>query len=359
MKIRKRTRAGILCLAAALAAGTLTGCGTGEVQMEKVTLITGEDGVDAEGVYSEMWNGISQYAAQRGCEASWYQPEAQTAAGIETAIRKAADDGATVVLCTGTQASIAVQEMQREEKQISFLIMEGEPTNAETGEVQYRGNTSGVFLETAEAGFLAGYAAVQEGYRNLGFLAGKETKENIAYGSGFLQGANQAATELELADGSISIRYQLRGNESISPTSQNEINSWYQEGCELIYACGPAAEFLALAAANSCGGVVIDTNVTESSDDTHLLSSAGMDYCQAAEQVLSLLANGEIKGGKTLHLDASCGCLGLQLQEGAFTRFTQDQYQEIIARIASGDVKISDKDAYANAADMNLTKLTL
>ena len=46
-----------------------------------------------------------------------------------------------------------------------------------------------------QAGFLAGYAAVKDGYTKLGFMGGMAVPAVIRFGYGFVQGAEFAAEE--------------------------------------------------------------------------------------------------------------------------------------------------------------------
>jgi len=68
-----------------------------------------------------------------------------------------------------------------------------------------------VFAEE-EAGYLAGYAAVKEGYTKLGFLGGQEIPSVKRYGYGFVQGAAAAAAEKEKK---VEIRYQYTGSNDV------------------------------------------------------------------------------------------------------------------------------------------------
>ena len=54
---------------------------------------------------------------------------------------------------------------------------------------------------------MAGYAAVKDGFTKLGFQGGMAVPEVIRYGHGFPQGAEVAAKEMGLAEGSVSMMY--------------------------------------------------------------------------------------------------------------------------------------------------------
>ena len=50
-------------------------------------------------------------------------------------------------------------------------------------------------FEEEQAGYLAGYAAVKDGYTSLGFLGGIAVPAVIRFGYGYVQGINAAAAE--------------------------------------------------------------------------------------------------------------------------------------------------------------------
>ena len=49
-----------------------------------------------------------------------------------------------------------------------------------------------------EAGYLAGYMSVLEGYRKFGFIGGEDRSAVEKYGCGYLQGIDAAAQGLEV-----------------------------------------------------------------------------------------------------------------------------------------------------------------
>lgn len=52
-------------------------------------------------------------------------------------------------------------------------------------------NTALITYKEEQAGYLAGYAAVYDGYKELGFLGGMAVPAVIRYGYGFVQGADR------------------------------------------------------------------------------------------------------------------------------------------------------------------------
>ena len=57
-------------------------------------------------------------------------------------------------------------------------------------------NTKSILFKENESGFLAGYASVMEGYRELGFMGGIAVPAVVRFGLGYIAGAYHAAREL-------------------------------------------------------------------------------------------------------------------------------------------------------------------
>ena len=89
-----------------------------------------------------------------------------------------------------------------------------------------------VFLFAEEqAGFLAGYAAVKDDYTKLGFLGGMAVPAVVRFGYGFVQGAETAAKEMNIAQ--IDMKYHYTGGFDATPEAQALAASWYQGGTEV------------------------------------------------------------------------------------------------------------------------------
>ena len=108
---------------------------------------------------------------------------------------------------------------------------------------------------------MAGQAAVKLGYKKLGFLGGMAVPAVQRYGYGFVQGADDAAAELGLSDVSINYVYggQFFGDADITAA----MDTWYQGGTEVVFACGGGIFTSAAEAAQKVGGKVIGVDVDQ------------------------------------------------------------------------------------------------
>ena len=116
---------------------------------------------------------------------------------------------------------------------MKFILLDGEPHTEDYQTYHTEKNVQPILYAEEEAGFMAGYAAVKDGFTKLGFQGGMAVPAVIRYGHGFAQGAEAAAKELNLAEGSVSLMYNS-GDFAATPESQARAAGWYKSGTELF-----------------------------------------------------------------------------------------------------------------------------
>ena len=147
----------------------LGGCGKEKAEPVDLVLVTDGSEVASDAVYQSAWNGLAQYGDESGLKYEASVPAGRTTEDYENTIKEAAQKGASVIVCAGTSMSRAVYDAQRDWKDVRFLLLEAEPVS-ESGRSRLRGNTESLEIDVSEAGYLAGYAAVQAGYTHLGYI---------------------------------------------------------------------------------------------------------------------------------------------------------------------------------------------
>lgn len=335
-----------------------SGCG-GRDETRKIVFVGNtESGADYE-VCQEIWQGVSAYAAESGAEASIYTPDL-SAAGSRIAMMNAIDEGADVIVCVGDEMASAVYDLQQRENQTEFVLIDDIPTNGSgSGKSRIRGNTFSVMCNRQEAGFLAGYAAVSEGYRKIGFLGGSAGEDDRMYGSGFIQGAEAAGKAMGYSDGEVEIRYRLTTSNAISPTLVSEIGNWFREGCELISVCGSGPEFIGPESAAQFGGKVITADINQLDTSDSIVAASGINHINVVQLALKDLEKGELKGGEKNFFGLSEGGVTLQLKEGQFQSFTDAEQTALTDKITSGEIEIKNADVAENPERYEITVCSL
>ena len=127
--------------------------------------------------------------------------------------------GAKVVVTPGFLFEPAIYEAQDLYPETSFIILDGTPHTADYATFRIEANVYSIFYAEQQAGFLAGYAAVKDGYTKLGFMGGMAVPAVVRFGYGFVQGAEYAAEELGLD--SVELKYHYTGDFAATPKRNN------------------------------------------------------------------------------------------------------------------------------------------
>ena len=205
-------------------------------------------------------------------------------------------------------------------------------------------NTACLTFSEEQAGYLAGYAAVKDGYTKLGFLGGMAVPAVIRYGYGFIQGADAAAAELGV---NIEINYTYGGQFFGSPEITAKMEGWYQAGTEVVFACGGGIYTSALEAAEKNNGKVIGVDVDQSYISDLIVTSAMKQLQNVTETVLEALNTGawETYGGKISNFSLAEGeYVGLPTaaESWRLANYTVEEYEALKAQLADGTIVVDN-----------------
>ena len=201
----------------------------------EIVLLT--DGSVEDGGYNEaVYNGVRMYALGAGKSFSYYNANPDETESYHELIERSVQDGARIIVCAGEIFGEAVGAMQETYPQTSFLLIDSVPHDGEGEELSIAENVHCVLFHEEEAGYLAGYMAVWEGYRKLGFVGGKEEPAVLRYGYGYLQGIDAAAKDLSLDD--VTVNYWYANTFLPDIAVREKADGWYESGTQIIFACG-------------------------------------------------------------------------------------------------------------------------
>ena len=309
----------------------------------EIAFISGEGELDDSGFHESSWEGIAEYADENRITYSYYRPAADTRQAREEAVRTAAKKGAKIIISQGYPFEEVIAHMQNEYPKIQFLMLDAKPRKSGQ-KAELASNVHCILFREEEAGYLAGYAAVREGYTRLGFLGGKEIAPVQRYGSGFIQGAEYAAMEMERE---ITLKYQYTDTFLPSDEVQQKSKEWYEEGVQVIFACNGGASVSVMQSAEELDGKVIGVDTDQSAESITVLTSAGKNLKGALTEALdTLYENGGVwsgkQAGKTITLGAKEEGVGLPQEEEAwrFENFTQRDYRKIYRGLKRGEQEI-------------------
>ena len=335
--------------------GTNAEGGSASSSTYELALITDVGTIDDKSFNQGAWEGLKQYAEEKKVSYKYYQPaEKSTEAYIKT-MKLAVEAGAKVIVCPGYLFEEAVFQEQTEYPDVKFILLDGQPHNADSSDMTITDNTYAVFYAEQEAGFLAGYAAVKEGYTKLGFMGGIAVPAVIRYGYGFVEGAEYAAKELGI-DG-VEIKYHYTGGFTATPEAQATAASWYNAGTEIIFACGGGVGNSVMAAAETAGAKVIGVDVDQSPESDTVITSAMKQLSVSVYDGIAAYYEGNFPGGKVVTLDATSNAVGLPLETSKFTKFTQADYDAIFKKLVDKEIVPSTQEAGDDVTKLPVEKV--
>ncbi|MDO4616559.1 MAG: BMP family ABC transporter substrate-binding protein [Lachnospiraceae bacterium] len=328
---------------------------------DKIAMITDSGDITDESFNQITYETVVAYGDDNGIEYQYYKPADDTDEERINAIDLAIAEGATVIVMPGYLFGPAIAEEQDANPDVKFIaadVTEGDVVpQGESEAVEINDNVYLCNFDEEQAGYLAGYAAVKDGYTSLGFLGGIAVPAVVRYGYGYIQGINDAAEELG-TDVTVKYTYggQFYGDEKITA----KMEGWYSGGTEVVFACGGGIYTSARDAAGDTGKLIgVDVDQHPTLGDV-CITSAMKGLSSAVNSALDAYFSGNWSeiGGKAEQLGLEDGdYIGLPTDEESwlFTTFTQDEYNTVLESIRDGSIEISNSTDEQPAVGSHVT----
>lgn len=321
--------------------GTSTGTNAGTGNTD-IAFVTDTGNIDDHSFNQYSYEGVTNFAEANGLKYNYFRPTEDTDAARLDAMEQAISDGAKVVVMAGYLFAPSLGEIQERHPDVQFLALDVSTVDLENP----GSNTALITYQEEQAGYLAGYAAVEDGYTKLGFLGGMAVPAVVRYGYGFVQGAEAAAAEMNVQ---IDMKYWYSGSFTATDEIKAKMDSWYADGTEVVFACGGGIYSSAISAAEASGtnAKVIGVDVDQSTDGSMVITSATKALANSVELALAdCMNNGwkwsEAYAGKETKLGAAEDCVALPMETSRFTTFTQEKYDELYAGLKNGTLVVDN-----------------
>ena len=261
----------------------------------KVAMITDYGDITDQSFNQTTYEACKAFAEKNNIEFKYYKPAGDNTADRVAMIESAVDEGFNVIVMPGYAFGGAIVEAAPQHKDVKFIALDvakgdlleagvakaGEkydynPDNWELSKYVDMSNVYCAIYQEELCGYMAGYAAVKLGYKNLGFLGGMAVPAVVRYGYGFVQGVDAAAAELKLTDVKVNYIYggQFFGDADITAV----MDTWYNGGTEVVFACGGGIYTSAVDAAKKVNGAkVIGVDVDQAGVIAKYAAGEGAD----------------------------------------------------------------------------------
>ncbi len=328
----------------------------------RVAMITDYGDITDQSFNQTTYEACKEYCEANGLEFKYYKPGSDSDNDRITMIENAIEEGFNVIVMPGYAFAPAIAATAPEYEDVLFIALDvSEYDLTSAGLETLPENLYSAVYQEELCGYMAGYAAVKLGYKNLGFLGGMAVPAVIRYGYGFVQGADAAAAELGLTDVVINYAYgnQFYGDADITAA----MDTWYAGGTEIVFACGGGIFTSAAEAAAKVDGKVIGVDVDQAATIDGLygegmtVTSAMKGLAPTVKTMLAAVQNGTFKGGVVENLglvgtDPEANYVQLPSATTQFSdSFTLEDYQALVAAMFNGEITVSN-DITVSAADL-------
>ena len=342
----------------------------------KVAMITDYGDITDQSFNQTTYEACKEFCEANGVDFQYFKPAGDNTADRVAMIESAIDQGYNVIVMPGYAFGAAIAETAPKFEDVKFIALDVSAGDLGEGFVVPANLYCAVYQEEL-CGYMAGYAAVKLGYKNLGFLGGMAVPAVQRYGYGFVQGVDAAAAELGLTDVKLNYAYgnQFYGDADITAA----MDTWYAGGTEVVFACGGGIYTSAVDAAKKVEGAkVIGVDVDQAGVIANYAAGEGADAA-TVEGYKALTVTSAMKGlypatydtltdvivnGNWEKYSAKIDTLGLvsaddpaanyvqipmestQWADGAFT---QDDYKALVKAMFDGTLTVSNDTEKAPA----------
>ena len=370
----------------------------------KVAMITDYGDITDQSFNQTTYEACKAFAEANKIEFNYFKPAGDNTADRVAMIESAVDQGYNVIVMPGYAFGGAIVEAAPQHKDVKFIALDvskgdlleagvaaaGEkydytPDNWDLAKYVDMSNVYCAIYQEELCGYMAGYAAVKLGYKNLGFLGGMAVPAVVRYGYGFVQGVDAAAADMELTDVKVNYIYggQFNGDADITAV----MDTWYAGGTEVVFACGGGIYTSAVDAAKKVEGAkVIGVDVDQAGVIANYAAGEGADeatvegykaltvtsamkglYPATYDTLTDVIVNGNWANyvGKIDNLglvsadDPTLNYVQIPMEstQWADGKFTQDDYKTLVKAMFDGTLTVSN-DITKSAKDF-ATVITL
>ncbi len=331
--MKKLTTAAML----AVAGFSLLLSSCGPANEYEIALVTDIGDIDDKSFNQGAWEGVVDFAEENNRTYQYYKPTAVDNTEYVNTIDLAIEGGANVIVTPGFLFETPIFLAMDENPEVSFILLDGVPHSADYSVFRQGRNVLSILYAEEQAGFLAGYAAVADGYRSLGFMGGMAVPAVVKFGVGFMLGAQAAATD---ENANVTVQYHYTGDFADTPENAATAETMFEAGVEVIFAAGGAVGLSVISEAEKADKKVIGVDVNQGLAlgklDT-VITSAMKGLGTSVIQALDAFYANEFPGGEVWVLDASNDGVGLPTDDASwgFENFTVEAYNDIYEELAT------------------------
>ena len=338
----------------------------------KVAMITDYGDITDKSFNQTTYEACKEFCKDNGVAFKYYKPTDNNTDARVKSTEQAISEGYNIIVMPGYAFAGTLVEVAPQYPDVKFValdVAEGDlleaavgaagekydydPSNWDLADYFDMSNVYCAVYQEELCGYMAGYAAVKFGYEKLGFLGGMAVPAVIRYGFGFVQGADAAAQE---EGKQIEINYVYGGQFFGDADITAVMDTWYQGGTQVVFACGGGIYTSAAEAAAKADGKVIGVDVDQAAiideyGEGMTVTSAMKGLAPTTIDTLKgiVAGNWDKYAGKiqTLGLvsgeDPTLNYVQIPMESTQWTsEFGKEDYIALVAKMFAGEITVSN-----------------
>ncbi len=324
-----------------------------------IGFVTDAGGINDKSFNQGTWEGIEEYCANNQVGATYIETvdSSQLKSNLDLV---AETEGIEVVVASGFVFANDLYSSAKEHPETDYVLIDTEPTNPETGEVEQLDNIMSYSFNEQEAGYLVGYIAGKMTETNrVGFIGGLEIPPVQRFGYGYIQGVNAANPEA-------TVDYQYTGTFDDANVGNTTAETMIAQGTDIIFVSAGSTNDGVIKAAidNTVAGnkvqiIGVDRDMyndglytaEDGSSASVVLTSAIKVVGEAAQEGLTKHFAGEFEGGTNTTLGFAENGVGLPEVN---PNLDQAIIDEAKASLADKGQVATDKEEFKNELTISI-----
>lgn len=332
------------------------GSGTGKVVMSgynpetdgamKVAMITDYGDITDQSFNQTTYEACKAFSEANSLGFKYFKPAGDSTEARVASVEQAIQEGYNVVVMPGYAFGETVVEVAEQNQNVTFIALD--VAQGDLGDdYVVPGNVATFVYREEISGFMAGYAAVKEGYTKLGgtFGGGGTNPACNRFAYGYAQGIAAAAEELN-KEVELKLSYKFGAGFGASVELQTQISGWYTAGTEVVFACGGSMfQSVKSAAEATTNGKIIGVDVDQAPLSDRVITSAVKGLSVSVQKILGEFYGGEWDtklAAKASNLGAADDATGLPTATWRMSKFTVENYNTLFAAVKAGSVSIKN-----------------
>ena len=327
----------------------------------RVAMITDSGDITDQSFNQTTYSASKSFCEENNLKFNYYRPAGDSTADRVASINAAIQDDYNVLVLPGYLFAEAIVETAEKNSDIKFIgldvgefdVMSSAAAKGKTDWKLPKNVFCAVYSEEIP-GFMAGYAAVKEGFRHLGFLGGMAVPAVIRYGFGYIQGINAAAEQMGIQK-DVTVEYVYGGQFYGDQQIKAFMDGWYKNrGVEVVFACGGGIWTSAADSAKDIGAKVIGVDVDQSAmmdayAEGMCVTSAMKGLGATVKSTLKaiLTGNWSMYSGKISSLglvsatDMDANYVQLPTDTWSMKNFSVQEYKALVSDLYNGKTSVS------------------